>query len=172
MNLLPREEWNRFFGEFEHTTFRLEVRERYNVPYEAGELERFLGDGRFDPGPYDWLRQVRAAVRAGRTYRRVRVVSVPLSDYSRFGVATAAQTNAAGEDIRYLERGEAGELGVPLQHDWWLFDSHRLLRLHFDDDDRLLGGELVTDPVAVVEANRVRDLAWHHAWLREIFNDR
>lgn len=113
---------------------------------------------------------IRDAAVAGRRFSRVRVVSIPMSDYSRFGVFCSGQANAAGEDIRYLERDEAA--GLP-DHDFWLFDSHRLIRMHFDDaDDTLVGGELVTDPASIVQANRWRDLAWHRAWLRETFTTR
>lgn len=114
----------------------------------------------------DWLGLIRRLTAEGRRITRVRVVTVPLTDYSRFGVFCSAHTNAAGEDIRYLPRDEAGELP---DHDFWLFDSRKLVRQHFDDDDKFLGAEIVTDPAAVVQANYWRDAAWHHARLRETF---
>lgn len=43
--------------------------------------------------------------------------------------------------------------GLP-DHDFWLFDSHRLVRMHFADDDTLIGREPVTDPAEIVAANR------------------
>lgn len=52
-------------------------------------------------------------------------------------------TNAAGEDIRYLARHDA--TGLP-DYDYWLFDSSGLVRMHFDDDENFLGGELIEDP--------------------------
>ena len=64
-----------------------------------------------------------------------------MTDYSRFAVFCSGQANAAGEDIRYLQRDEAE--GLP-DHDYWLFDSHKLVRMHFDDDDVMLGGEVIT----------------------------
>ena len=45
--------------------------------------------------------------RPGTRFARVRVVSLPLTDYSRFGVWCAQYTNGAGEDIRYLTRDQA-----------------------------------------------------------------
>ncbi|MGI5127542.1 DUF6879 family protein [Pseudonocardia sp. CA-107938] len=161
--------WLRYFDEFEHTAFRLEVRDRYNEPEEQADFQRFLAGEpvRLD-WRQDWLTMIRNGVRAGKTFRRVRVVSEPLTDYSRFGVMFAGQSNAAGDDIRYLGRGEAEALGLP-NHDYWLFDSHILVKLHFGDDDLLLDGEVVTDPKEIVDANRWRDIAWHHAWLRETF---
>lgn len=165
-------DWYRHFDEFGHTAFRLEVRDRYDEADERSEFERFVAGEPVELNwRRDWLARIRNGVAAGRIYRRVRVVSVPLTDYSRFGVFCSGQANAAGDDIRYLERDEADELGLP-NHDYWLFDSHVLVKLHFGDDDLLLDGELVTDPKEIVDANRWRDIAWHHAWLRETFTTR
>jgi len=115
-----------------------------------------------------WLTMVREASSEGRRFARVRVVSLPLNDYSRFGVWCSQFTGGAGEDIRYLRRDRAQAVGVP-EHDYWLFDSRRLVRMHFDDEDRFLGGEVVVDPAAVVEHNYWRDAAWHWAVERNTF---
>ncbi len=168
---MTEEAWQRQFREFEHTAFRLETRDRYNSPDEVERVRRFVAGEPLVNRDHDWFRMVRAATRAGRTFRRVRVVTRPLGDYSRYGINSSVSNNAAGEDIRYLDRADARSISLPDDGDWWLFDSHRLVRMHFDgSDDRFLGGELVTDPGAVVDANRWRDLAWHDAWLRETFH--
>jgi hypothetical protein len=115
-----------------------------------------------------WLDMLRQARAAGRRFSRVRVVSLPLTDYSRFGVWCAQFTNGAGENIRYLPRRTAEAAGVP-SHDYWLFDSRKLVRMHFDDDDAFLGGEVIDDTVQVVSHNYWRDAAWHHAVRRDGF---
>ena len=160
------------FHSFEHTAFRLEVRDRYDSPYENDSLHRFLADEPDDlPWMRDWLDMISEATSRGRSFARVRVVSVPLTDYSRFGVWCSQFTNSAGEDIRYLTREQAHAEQLP-EHDYWLFDSHKLVRMHFDDSDRFLGGEVVDDPAAVVRHNYWRDAAWHHACWREDFAER
>jgi hypothetical protein len=111
---------------------------------------------------------IRGATAEGLRFSRVRVVSVPLTDYSRFGVWCSQFTCGAGEDIRYLPRDEAASDGLP-DEDYWLFDSHTLVTMHFDDGDRFLGGEVVTDPAEVVMHNHWRDVAWHHAVRRDDF---
>lgn len=167
LSLLLGPEFNRLFREFEHTAFRLETRDRYNAPREAEALRQFVAGEPVELGwRTTWLRMVRDATRAGRCFSRVRVVSIPMSDYSRFAVFCSGQANAAGEDIRYLQRDEAE--GLP-DYDYWLFDSHKLVRMHFDEDDVMRGGEVITDPAEIVRANHWRDVAWHRAWLRETF---
>lgn len=120
------------------------------------------------PWMQSWLDLLREATAAGRCFARVRVVTLPLTDYSRFGVWCAQFTNGAGEDIRYLPRDEAQAAGLP-SHDYWLFDSSKLIRMHFDDNDAFLGGEVVEDASQIVRHNYWRDAAWHHAVRRDDF---
>lgn len=114
----------------------------------------------------EWLSMIRKATAEGKRFTRVRVVTVPLTDYSRFGVFCAEHTNAAGEDIRYLARHDAADLP---DHDYWLFDSRKLVRMHFDDDENFLGGEIIDDPAVIVEHGYRRDAAWHRAIRRDDF---
>jgi uncharacterized protein DUF6879 len=116
----------------------------------------------------DWLTMIRAASSEGRLFRRVRVVTMPLTGYSRFGIWCSQFTNAAGEDIRYLTRDRATAEGLP-DHDYWLFDSRLLVRMRFDAEGRFEGGEPVDDPAAVVQHNYWRDAAWRHAARRDDF---
>ncbi|MEV8345688.1 DUF6879 family protein [Streptomyces niveus] len=167
--MITGDEFGQLFRTFKHTAFRLEVRDRYDASYENASLAKFLKGEEDDlPWMQDWLAMIREATRRGRRFSRVRVVSTPLTDYSRFGVWCAQFTNGAGEDIRYLERERADAAGLP-DHDYWLFDSSTLIRMHFNDGDEFLGGELVEDSAAVVRHNHWRDAAWHHAVRRDDF---
>ncbi|EWC59280.1 hypothetical protein UO65_5437 [Actinokineospora spheciospongiae] len=145
----------------------METRDRYNSPREAEPYRKFLAgtpDISFHEG---WLAMVREATAVGRSFSRVKVVSLPLTDYIRFGMWAAGFTREAGDDIRYLTREQA--TGLP-GHDFWLFDSRLLVRMHFDEgDDRFVGGEIVDDPAIVVEHNYWRDAAKRHAVSRDEF---
>jgi hypothetical protein len=147
----------------------LEVRERYDAPYENESLRKFLA-GEQDELPWmqSWLVMLRDLTAQGRRFARVRVVNIPLTNYSRFGVWCSQFTNGAGEDIRYLSRDQAQAEGLPA-HDYWLFDSRTLVQLHFDDEDRFLGGEVIEDPTVIVQRNYWRDAAWHKAARRDVF---
>ncbi len=166
MTLLTDEEFDRLFDTFEHTAFRLEVRDRYNEPSEVESLRKFLAgepEDLDDGGFQDWLDMVKASTAEGRRFSRVRVV------YSRHGIAYARHTNAAGDDIRYLTRDRANAIGLP-NHDYWLFDSRKIARLHFDEeDDHLLGVEVIEDSAEVVQHNYWRDAAQHWAVRRDDF---
>jgi hypothetical protein len=156
-------EFRRLCETFEHTAFRLETRERYFDEEEQEPLRRFLaGQPPDDAWFMDWYEAVAQMAAGGRRMERVRVVSEPHSDYTRFGMDLAGRLNVpSGEDIRYLPRRRARELGIP-EEDFWLLDSARVLIIHFDDDT-LAGAELVTDAAEVVIRCRWRDVAWHYA---------
>lgn len=146
MNLLTELEFGRLFHAFEHTAFRLETRDRYNAPYENESLRKFLAGEQDDFVWFqDWLAMIRAAAAKGKRFRRVRVVTIPLNDYGRFGLYCAQHTNAAGEDIRYLERGQPESEGLP-GYVYWLFDSRQVVRMHFDDADIFVGAESSRTP--------------------------
>jgi hypothetical protein len=73
-----------------------------------------------------------------------------------------------GEDTSYVTRDVARKNGLP-DHDYWLFDSRELVTMHFDDDDKFVGGEVVEDAAEIVKYNYWRDAAQHCAVKREDF---
>jgi hypothetical protein len=151
LSLLLGDAFNDLFGSFDRTARRLEVRERYNLNHERESIRAFLEGGHDDLAWFaPWLDQIRRLTSEGKQFRRVRVVSVPLSDYNRWGLDIARHTSAAGEDIRYLDRARAQDLP---DFDYWLFDDTRVARLHFDAEDRPLGAEIIT------VADTVKELA-------------
>lgn len=167
MSLITGDEFGDLFRSFDHTAFRLEPRDRYNSPGEHEPLRRFLAGEKDDLSwNQPWLDLMAEHAANGRIVRRVRVVTVPLTDYSRFGLWCARFANEAGEEIRYLPRDQAA--GLP-DFDYWLFDSNRVAQLHFDEDDKLLGAEIITDPAVVVELSAAREDAWHRSISRTEF---
>ena len=112
--MLIGEDFNQLFRSFEHTAFRLEVREGYNAPREVESFRRFrVGEPVDLSWAETWFSMIREAITEGRSFARVRIVSLPLSDYSRFGLWAARRTSEAGEDIRYLRRDVAKQLDLP-----------------------------------------------------------
>ncbi|WP_086831051.1 DUF6879 family protein [Streptomyces sp. NRRL B-24572] len=57
---------------------------------------------------------------------------------------------------------DLAQLQLPTE-DFWIFDSRIVALLRFDDEDNLLGVELITEPAAVVRYCVARDAAMHHA---------
>jgi hypothetical protein len=145
----------------------LETRDQYKSTNEDAALRQFVAGVAPEMNWFtDWLTKIKTATAQGRRFARVRVVTRPLTDYSRFGIFCAGYTTKAGEDIRYLDRADAASLP---DYDYWLFDSRRLIRMHFDREENFLGGEAIDDAAVIVEHNYWRDAAWHSAIRRDEF---
>jgi hypothetical protein len=172
--LLTGDQLGELFRNVRRYAFRIEARDRYNVPDEKPSFDAFMA-GRRDlddsvrSGP--WYDMTRRAAAGGRPFTRVRIVSIPLGDYSRYALWAAQGNLQADEEIRYLDRDRAAALGLPVRppHDAWLFDDERVAVLHFDDDDRFIGAELVDDAALVEQHQRWRDVAWKASVSRDEF---
>jgi serine/threonine protein kinase len=125
-------------------------------------LQRFLSGEPDYSWNDEWAAMMRRRTADGQRMERVRIVSEPHGDYTRFMLDLAQVNVEAGEDIRYLPRNKANSLDLPA-HDFWLIDSTKVGILHFGDDDILLGAEISTDPAVVVRHCYFRDVARHYA---------
>ena len=150
-----------FFAQFEtaeQSMLRLESRRHTDVEDERSDFRAFLAGDL--PEVLEWehspfTEMVSRHTAAGRPFRRARVMDDPLTDYNRFMIYTGARGASIGDDINYLSRSEANALDLP-DHDFWVFDSARLVELRFTDDGRPLGHDLITDPETV---------ARHEEWI-------
>ena len=147
---------------YKHTAFRLERQERYHDPEEDEPIRRFMAGEPDYSWNDEWEAMMRRRTADGQRMTRVRIVSKPHDDYTRFLLDLARVNVAAGEDIRYLSRDRAKGLDLP-GYDFWLIDSTRLGIMQFGEDDVLLGAEVHDDPAIVVRHCHYRDVTLHHA---------
>jgi len=160
VELLQGEAFDALFRGFDRHAFHLEVQDSYHTPEESGPFELFL-TGRPDDFAWHrpWLDLVREATAAGRSITRVRVVSVPHVDYTRWGLVVAEHNIAAGEDIRWLPRHLVDPADLPAD-DFWLFDDDRVVFTIFEPSGRFAGGAATTDPRIAGYCREVRDRVW------------
>ncbi|BFU43553.1 DUF6879 family protein [Krasilnikovia sp. MM14-A1004] len=163
MRLLQGPEFENLFRTFDHTAFHLEVDDTYDTPEESEPFRKFLAG---EPDDFawhqNWLDLIRDAIRSGRSVERVRVVSVPHVDYTRWGLTVAPLNIAAGEDIRWLPRNRLDGLDITAD-DFWLFDRDRVVFTVFRTDGAFSGGAETLDPEIVKRCVRVRDDLWSRA---------
>jgi hypothetical protein len=160
MLLLPADAFHAVFRSFERTAFHLEVRDFYRTPEEAAPFQRFL-DGEPDDATWQrpWLDMVREVTEAGRSVRRLRVVTVPSSDYTRWLLSISGFNVEAGEEIRWLPR--TAPEGLPAgDDDFWLFDDRRVVFTLFEPDGTFAGGAATDDPAIVRHCVRARTALW------------
>ncbi|WTL51450.1 hypothetical protein OG203_23600 [Nocardia sp. NBC_01499] len=131
------------------------------MPIESEPFRRFLDN---EPDDYawfqDWAASARELTARGVTLSRVRVVTIPHSDYQRWCLAVAARNVGAGEDIRYLPRQHAG--AVP-PDDWWLFDDELVAFNLVDENGKAAGAAITTDPNIAAYCRSVKQRLWELA---------
>lgn len=160
---LEGEAWARYFQDFERSAFRLELRQVYVMPGEADDLAAFQRGELPPPGyHYGWLDTVADAVKAGKIFRRVRIVTRPLSFYTKWEFVWGYDWNVkAGEEIRILDLTDGPGPELP-DHDFWLFDDTTVVKLLYRPDGTQIGRELIEHP----DLERYlawRDIAWEQA---------
>lgn len=155
--------WSRYFRDFTSSAFRLELRQLYTMADEVDDLRAFE-QGQLPPPDYryGWLDTVQQAVEAGKTFRRVRIVTRPLSFYTRWEFVWGFAYNvAAGEDIRILDLTDQPGVGLP-EHDFWMFDERQVVNLMYRPDGTQEGRELLEHP-DLERYLAFRDATWEQA---------
>jgi hypothetical protein len=139
---------------FKRKLFRFETQSHYAFPYEVPEFERFREGNPTLPSEIqwwqEWLNRVTEWTESGKT------------DYQRWLIWSTEWHDQAGEDIRYLERDTAKQLGIYL-NDWWLIDDAVVIEMSFAHDGRMIEKTLTIDPAVVAGYMSWRDLLQRHA---------
>lgn len=156
-------DWKALFTGYERSAYRLECQQWYSSPSEDAELVNYL-NGRPLDTDWSYLRETVGVQRAkGATKTKVRVVVEPQTQYTQLELRVYPIMAEIGEDIRILtvQQGDWPE-GVP-HEDYWLFDERDLWRMHYHENFRFKGAELIEDESAVADAIRARDAALNSA---------
>ncbi|WP_280266534.1 DUF6879 family protein [Nocardia wallacei] len=166
MEFRPSEAWPDLFADARKSAFHMEVRDSYAVPEESEPLRRFLaGEPDSEDDDYDnddWIERITTLAARGVKMSRIRVVSVPHSDYQRWLLSVTGDSVDAGEDIRYVVRDSVDPANIPAD-DWWLFDDAIVAFNLTDRHGRPVGPGITTDPGIVEYCRSARDRLWHFA---------
>lgn len=164
MELIPSEQRDELITTFvQRDAFHLELKDAYATAVEEGPFAKWI---KGEPDDFAWLKpwqnRIRDATRVGKTVRRVRVISEPITDYIKWEHFNTMLNLEVGEDIRWLPRHLLpGEIIFPVDgNDWWLFDDRLVAVGHFHEDGSVQGHEMITDRAVVADCVRVRDQLW------------
>jgi len=153
--------------------FHLELKDVYAAAIEDGPFATWANG---EPDDYAWfqawLSRIRHATQSGRTVRRVRVITEPVTDYIRWEYSTTALNLEVGEDIRWLPRHLLPEgIVLPVSgNDWWLLDDRIVAVGHVCADGRVKGHEIITDTAVVADCVQLRDQLWTMAVRHSMYN--
>jgi len=76
----------------------------------------------------------------GVTTTRVRLVELPISEYTKFELQLHYETAKHGDDIRIITDNQFGKLTIPYT-DFWMIDDQLVLRTLYDEHGMFIGME-------------------------------
>lgn len=163
MTSISEAQFDELLESFERDSIHLEMRDAYGTAVELPHMAKWAAG---EPDDLEWLNDWCAALREhvkhGRSVRRVRIVSEPLSDYQHWSYSIAHPMVEAGEDIRWVPRRLVSSIALP-GNDFYLFDDRLIVFLHYS------GSGLAVDRITSTDAEDIRlcrtsfDAAWQIA---------
>jgi len=139
----------------------LETRDAYGTETELPHMAKWR---RGEPDDFAWLawwlEMLRGHRAAGRTCRRARIVSEPVSDYQRWTMSHAEVFIGAGEDIRYLPRPRLAAVPLPGSGDFYVFDDEVVLFLHYAGNGTNTSFEITEDTQTVRTCQQAFETVW------------
>ncbi|WP_026257744.1 DUF6879 family protein [Actinopolymorpha alba] len=160
MASITDEEFERLLSEFKRESIHLETRDAYGTAVELPHMAKWTA-GEYDDLEWlqDWCATLREHVKAGRSVRRARIVSEPLSDYQRWSHSIAHPIVGAGEDIRWIPRRLASSIALP-GNDFYLFDGHLVVFLHYTGSGLAIDKVTSTDPHDIELCRSAFEAVW------------
>ncbi|MEN3306281.1 MAG: hypothetical protein V7603_2483 [Micromonosporaceae bacterium] len=148
---------------FERSSDHLEIRDAYGTAVELPHMARWAAG---EPDDLAWLQgwcdTLRWHLAAGRTVRRARIASEPLSDYQRWSYSIAHPMVEAGEDIRWVPRRLVSSIAMP-GNDFYLFDDRLVVFLLYAGNGLAVDRATTTDPADIKLCRSAFDAVWRLA---------
>jgi hypothetical protein len=160
MTSVAESEFEALLAGFEHEAIHLEMRDAYGTAVELPHMAQWAAG---QPDKLEWLQgwcdTLREHVKAGRSVRRARIVSEPLSDYQRWSYSIAHPMVVAGEDIRWVPRRLVSSIALP-GNDFYMFDDRLIVFLHYAGNGLALDRVASTDPADIQLCRSAFEAVW------------
>lgn len=154
------EEFNRLLSVFEQEALHLETRDAYGTAVELPHMAKWSAG---EPDDLEWLQgwcsALREHVKAGKSVRRARIVSEPLSDYQRWSCSIAHPMVDAGEDIRWVPRRLVSSVVFP-GNDFYLFDDRLIVFMIYAGNGLSTDKITSTDPAGIRLCRSAFEAVW------------
>jgi hypothetical protein len=156
-------EFDQLLRGFERESIHLETRDAYGTIVELPHMARWAA-GEPDDLTWldDWCDTLRGHRAAGRSVRRARIVSEPLSDYQRWSYSIAHPMVEAGEDIRWVPRRLMSSIGIP-GNDFYLFDDRLVVYLIYNGNGLNADYQSSTESADVHLCRTAFEAVWRYA---------
>lgn len=157
---LSQEEFQALFPEVEREALHMNMRDSYGTETELPHLARWKAG---QPDDLTWLQPwcdlVRRQKAAGRTFRRINIVSEPLSEYQQWSLTVERPMAEAGQDIRWVSRRAVSELCLP-GNDYWLFDDKLVVFMHYTGSGLNVDQAANREPAVVQRCRAAFEAVW------------
>lgn len=121
--------------------FRFEALQDYQVEEEEKDFQLFIESGKVDlTGMKDWLDFVKSNHEIRIKMQRVRLVRLPLTEYTKFGIPAYESEVKLGEEVRILEEDAEDKTGI--QKDFWLIDDNIVIIMKYNQNGKYEGFEV------------------------------
>ncbi|OLB78284.1 MAG: hypothetical protein AUI14_13700 [Actinobacteria bacterium 13_2_20CM_2_71_6] len=161
MRPVNSEELDKLCKGIKRSFVHLETRDAYGTETEQPHIEKWR---RGEPDDSDWLDWYLEGLRghrgAGRTCRRARIVSEPVTEYQRWTISHVDRFIEAGEDIRYIPRPRLATICLPGSGDFYVFDDALVLFLHYAGSGLNTAFEITEDPQIVQTCRDAFEAVW------------
>lgn len=142
------------------SAIHLETRDAYGTEIELPHMAKWA---RGEPDDLEWLEgwcsKVRNHVAQGRTMRRAKIVSEPLSDYQRWTHSVIGPMVDAGEDIRWVPRRLMSSIAIP-GNDYYVLDDELVVFLHYAGSGLSSGFTTSTDLADIERCTTAFEQVW------------
>ena len=127
--------------------FRFEALQEFDVPEEKVAVKEYNEIGRVDfASMKEWFEFIEKKNSEGVWTGRVRLVKLPVNDYTKMELACHRETAKHGDKIEVIVEKEFDKLGVS-EKDFWLIDDERVLLMNYDLGWKYLGFDVLEEGV-------------------------
>jgi hypothetical protein len=161
---ITAQERGAYFATFASEALRLEQRDVYATDIERDRFGQWLRGEPLDPDEsatwwQRWLDLMGNNTKAGKTVRRLRIISEPVTSYIRFEWSESDWLLKAGEQVRWLPRNDASTLLLP-GNDCWIFDRQTIVFTEYSGDGHVTGHTRSVDPAIAARCVDAFEAAW------------
>jgi hypothetical protein len=142
---------------------KIELLDEYGMNRNLLDAWRSGDLGTVERSAREYADVVATEIAKGWTFRRVRIVSEPLSDYQRMAVATCGPSVAAGEQLRWLPRREVSAMPLPGNDCFVLDGAAVVFNVHDGDHGSIPVIQYSSDPEVVAFCRDTVEAAWTRA---------
>ncbi|MBI2452082.1 hypothetical protein HYV50_03315 [Candidatus Pacearchaeota archaeon] len=134
-----------FLDDAQESLFRFESLQYYEIEEEKEFFQDYLKTGKIDIVVLkNWHEFITRKMSQGVIMERIRLVNLPLTDYTKCEIMVYLENIKHGEDIRIITEKEFNSFDIE-QKDFWLTDDKIVIKMNYNLKGEYLGSDLAFD---------------------------